>query len=108
MVKLGPVQTADHPLSNKKKSNNRVVVSSNSTPFDPLTGGVDPLRGSGSVAFDPLSAKIESQQSLIISGQLNRQIGSRQKVGYLNWAFKKQKYLKKYTTDKNIPVISVS
>ena len=77
---------------------------------DPLSSssGLDPLRAGSPLPYvDPLSARLDHQPSLIITGQLNRQIGSRQKAGYLNWAYKKQKYLKKYTTDKNIPIISV-
>ena len=107
LVKLGPVQSADHPLSNRKKTTGPKVVttttSSASSSSDPLSSN-DPLRNSSFV--DPLS-KIEKPTSVIITGQLNRQIGSRQRIGYLNWAYKKQKYLKKYTTDKNIPIISV-
>nr|CAG4717581.1 unnamed protein product [Naegleria fowleri] len=106
LVKLGNIQTADHPLSNKKKNNAVKVVMASSDPLS-SSSGLDPLRAGSPLPYvDPLSARLDHQPSLIITGQLNRQIGSRQKAGYLNWAYKKQKYLKKYTTDKNIPIIS--
>jgi hypothetical protein len=93
-------------------------VAQSTTPNSPQTNQtqqkfVEPL-----VFVDPLSPKVKDpllsptknmdldNPTLLISGQLNRSIGQRRRRSFLNWGNKKGRYLKKYTTDKNIPVIS--
>jgi hypothetical protein len=115
-----PVKT--HPLAPQQQVVSPRGARSPQTPqkkptpvtSDPLSTFVDPL--SPSKMYDPLSSPtvstytpntpLENNPTLLISGQLNRGIGMRRRRSFLNWGTKKQRYLKKYTTDKNIPVIS--
>mmetsp|Transcript_6803 Transcript_6803/g.9916 ORF Transcript_6803/g.9916 Transcript_6803/m.9916 type:complete len:950 (+) Transcript_6803:3342-6191(+) len=57
---------------------------------------------------DPLNIFGDESQteSINITGQLNRSIQFRTNNRYLNWGSKKADYLKKYTTNQNIPVVS--
>jgi len=83
--------------------------------LDPLSSSGDSEDGFTDVdPLSPLSSHPSSSSAVnkkvtptaIISGQLNRTIGQQAKKDYLNWNLKKTAYLKKYTTDKNIPIIS--
>ncbi|KAL9658300.1 hypothetical protein ABK040_015620 [Willaertia magna] len=113
-VNISSTTVATNAINKQKK----IVTPSTPSFNDPLrspstpTGESysDPLRSSS--FSDPLSTPTtpttssKQQQPTLNFGHLNRQIGAKQKPGYLNWNIKKQAYLKKYTTDKNIPVFS--
>ena len=68
---------------------------------------MDPLSPLSSHPSSSSAVNKKVTPTAIISGQLNRTIGQQAKKDYLNWNLKKTAYLKKYTTDKNIPIISV-
>lgn len=70
---------------------------------------MDPLADSDNVTDDPLSNATSNDKPVsltqVITGQLNLKT-KKQKNDFLNWSLKKNAYLKRYTTDKNIPVVS--
>lgn len=103
--KFTPATEENLLLSSTSLSTAQTLKSKNEQPGiinDEFTD-VDPL------SADPLSPTSNKDiPSAIISGQLNRTIQYQKRRDFLNWNLKKTAYLKKYTTDKSIPIISVS
>ncbi len=100
-----PTPDSDDPLSAAAASS-AISTSPAASIDDPLQSSLynDPLRRGMSIiaTTNPLGKKLQ------LTAQLNRASSSRKgKNTFLNWSAKKAIYLKKFTTEKNIPVISV-
>ena len=100
-LSVQPVQDKKSLKSSSKTFNPLQVEDDEFTEIDPLTT-INPLSPT-----DPLSPLRQSTSKIAISGQLNRGIGEQRRKDFLNWNLKKAIYLKQYTTDKSIPIISV-
>lgn len=117
-IDLQFIDTTNHPLTATQKVANtdESITNSNKSTLHQEKSHTkefsDPLRSFHSeVESDPLSQDFASsenniQSSTSITGQINRSITWRTNQTFLQWNLKANLILKKYTTNKNIPVIS--